>query len=300
MYGLSLDWERCALGVEAVERQPPRQGAGLLGEWGGLSDGPRKPWWEYRYRSSRPEDLQKRRHDISKLSDLVVVRFVNAGREGEPDQVRRDKMAGFLGDLGFPIAAGKWSGGVSEGEVRAYQDRALQLLQSAGSGSTIYAVQSVNEALSAHDLHFMLPMVTLPHPPDAPTPAQARHNPLLGLDVEHTPLVVVPALDYPPGSKAPRLALTPRSLFDFMAMECAMVAVNGAVLVTCQRCGDFYLTGPKTGKLRAKRGRFCSDRCRVASARLHRAEEAARAARGRGRGRPPGKTKKAQSARRKA
>ena len=71
-----------------------------------------------------------------------------------------------------------------------------------------------------------------------------------------------------------RLALKPQSLFAFILMEVAMVALHGARLATCDHCGELFLTGPLTW--RRSHARFHADRCRVAAMRSRNANRAAK------------------------
>lgn len=64
---------------------------------------------------------------------------------------------------------------------------------------------------------------------------------------------------------SPRLMWSASDLIEFMRMEAAMVAINGARLTACQHCHDKFLTGPLTG--RRSHALYCSDRCRVAAMR---------------------------------
>jgi hypothetical protein len=54
-------------------------------------------------------------------------------------------------------------------------------------------------------------------------------------------------------------------LLDFMRMEVATIAVEGAKLVTCGYCGNYFPTGPATS--RRTDAQYCSDKCRVAAMR---------------------------------
>jgi hypothetical protein len=63
----------------------------------------------------------------------------------------------------------------------------------------------------------------------------------------------------------PRMLLRCTDLPMFMQMEIAMIALEGAKLVNCEQCRNFFLTGPLTG--RRSDATFCSDRCRVAAMR---------------------------------
>jgi hypothetical protein len=62
-----------------------------------------------------------------------------------------------------------------------------------------------------------------------------------------------------------RLVWTMQNLMDFMYMEVAVAAANGARLGSCKRCGDFFLYGKSTR--RRSSATYCSDRCRVGAHR---------------------------------
>ena len=59
-------------------------------------------------------------------------------------------------------------------------------------------------------------------------------------------------------------------LLDFMRMEVATIAVEGAKLVTCGCCGNYFATGPATS--RRTDAQYCSDKCRVAAMRARKKE----------------------------
>jgi hypothetical protein len=63
----------------------------------------------------------------------------------------------------------------------------------------------------------------------------------------------------------PRMLVQIRELFDFMRMEAATIALEGAKLVTCGYCRNYFLTGPSTS--RRTDALHCSDKCRVAAMR---------------------------------
>jgi hypothetical protein len=64
-----------------------------------------------------------------------------------------------------------------------------------------------------------------------------------------------------------RMVSTTRNLMDFMYMEIAIVAANGARLATCKRCRDFFLTGALTK--RRSTAKYCRDLCRVGAHRAN-------------------------------
>ena len=54
-------------------------------------------------------------------------------------------------------------------------------------------------------------------------------------------------------------------LLEFMTMEIAKIALEGAKVATCERCHNLFLTG--TSASRRSHAMYCSDRCRVAAMR---------------------------------
>jgi hypothetical protein len=68
----------------------------------------------------------------------------------------------------------------------------------------------------------------------------------------------------------PQMLLRCEHLLEFMKMEAAMVALEGAKLVTCENCRNLFLTGPSTS--RRIHATHCSDRCRVAAMRARKKE----------------------------
>jgi hypothetical protein len=82
-------------------------------------------------------------------------------------------------------------------------------------------------------------------------------------------LQLIPSLERRRGQTEARLTLRPRTLTGFMVMEIAMIAANGGRLTGCQHCGEWFVTGPLTG--RRSHAKFCADRCRVAAMRARNA-----------------------------
>lgn len=74
-----------------------------------------------------------------------------------------------------------------------------------------------------------------------------------------------PIFDLGGAGGAPRMLLKCRDLMQFMVMEIAMVATNGARFAECEHCGDAFLTGHLTW--RRSHAKYCSDRCRLAALR---------------------------------
>jgi hypothetical protein len=64
-----------------------------------------------------------------------------------------------------------------------------------------------------------------------------------------------------------RMVRTTQSLMDFMYMEVAETAANGARLASCKRCGNVFLYG--RGTKRRSTAKYCSDRCRVGTHRAN-------------------------------
>lgn len=213
MYGLSLEWARCPDGVEIVDLGEPDHRQPIALQQGGK---------RVRYRTVRREN---RRYDINNLEFPILLNLVNARDD--------DARLAFLATFGLLAARDG-----TEEDWDAFNDwqRALEnLLWKAGSGDPVRAMQSVNDALSAH-----------------------------------TSFALVPSLDLAGGRKVPRLALQPQSLLGLVLMETAMIAANDARTATCQHCGKIFITGPLTG--RRSHAVYCRDSCRVAAMRKRHAE----------------------------
>jgi hypothetical protein len=98
-------------------------------------------------------------------------------------------------------------------------------------------------------------------------------DPLIQMTSEPLPIVLTrinlsPAFNLERGK--PRMLLRCADLPMFMQMEIAMVALEGAKVVTCEHCRNLFLTGPSTS--RRSDATFCSDRCRVAAMRARKKE----------------------------
>jgi hypothetical protein len=85
-----------------------------------------------------------------------------------------------------------------------------------------------------------------------------------------SPLVKVRA-DFHLRDGEAQMLLYCNDLLDLMRMEIAMVALEGAKLVTCEHCRNYFLTGPYTG--RRIHTIHCSDKCRVAAMRARKKGE---------------------------
>jgi hypothetical protein len=68
----------------------------------------------------------------------------------------------------------------------------------------------------------------------------------------------------------PQLMLQCDGLFDFMRMETALIALEGAKVVICDHCKNIFLAGPGTG--RRPHAVHCSDKCRVGATRARKME----------------------------
>ena len=68
----------------------------------------------------------------------------------------------------------------------------------------------------------------------------------------------------------PQLLLQCDELFDFLRMETALIALEGAKVVVCEQCENLFLTGPGTG--RRIHAVHCSDKCRVGATRARKKE----------------------------
>lgn len=82
---------------------------------------------------------------------------------------------------------------------------------------------------------------------------------------------LTPTFELEAETGVPRMLLKCNDLWHFMAMEIAMIAMQGAKLATCEHCGDIFLTGSLTG--RRSHAKYCSARCRVAAMRARNAEQ---------------------------
>jgi hypothetical protein len=239
MHSLSLEGqERCPAGVKWTTRAAP--GHPATGE----------PVDGYCYSSGETEPVTCQ---MRNLEQPVVIRFVNARFE----RSSHDGMAGFLGRYGFPTAlpvSGLFRGFESKMRLKSLQKRQRRLLRIAGGVTPTLAVQIVNETL-AHRKFDISSLYGISGP--IAKPAQLR---------------LLPKLEYPRephDGETPRLVLAAESLFDYMTMECAFVAMVGARMAACKNCGDLYLTGPLTG--RRSHSLYCSDKCRVAAMRKRQA-----------------------------
>ena len=68
----------------------------------------------------------------------------------------------------------------------------------------------------------------------------------------------------------PQLLLKCDDLFDFLRMETALIALEGAKVVVCDHCKNIFLAGPGTG--RRPHAVHCSDKCRVGATRARKKE----------------------------
>lgn len=128
-----------------------------------------------------------------------------------------------------------WVTGIRRDNVLNHQSQLKALLRRAGGDDRAAAMAAVNSAIASRSGFNLRPTFHL---------AGARG--------------------------APRLLLKSESLLGFMLLETAMIVAHGARVAECEKCGDFFLTGPLTG--RRSHARFCSDRCRVAAMRARNAE----------------------------
>lgn len=144
MYGLSLEWERCPDGVEAVDLSEPVGGTiayspELLGIWA-------------RCRSDRRDVV---RYDISNLEDPIVLHFVNA----RDDEARLRFLSRF-GLLGPWTERGRTTQ-LPLDMVSENQKVLEALLWKAGSGKPVEAMTSVNSLLASHKGFALVPVLDL-------------------------------------------------------------------------------------------------------------------------------------------
>ena len=252
MYDLHLTWKRCRDGVAyaptskamVFEPTPPGEfGPGLLGLGRHVEKELEEP--EFRDRST---DVVEDHWQISRPDDFIVLRFVNAKTA--------QQMQTFLGRYGF-LKRQSPDGRSLERWIRAEQSYLKTVLTVAGAEAPKATVPVLNQALVQHQV--------------VPAPPAPFFMPSESPDFELAPLKLEPILHNDPAAKLPTLGFRSPTLYDHMVMECVTIAVRGIAALTCQNCGNLYLSGPTTG--RKAKGRFCSDRCRVADMRKRNANQ---------------------------
>jgi hypothetical protein len=291
MYGLSIDWPHCPDGVELHDYGQPKPAKRLKGVPSDattrlLTGLPSGLWF-------RPRSAKRfaARYVLTTLEDLLVVRFVNARDDA--------KRADFLGRFGFLLAEDE----MSRDEVARLHRRLSLLLSVAGGaiealraarGPAVYParrtyktrqgetreawvvrytaadgtrqVETFTSKKDADDFHAKVPVGV--HTPARPEIVVNRAR-RASFNRTLAAVGLTPRLDTTADGGAVCLALTPRTLADFMIMEVAMVASHGAKLSQCQHCGTQFLTGTLTG--RRSHAVYCSDRCRTAAMRARKA-----------------------------
>jgi hypothetical protein len=242
MHGLSLEGqERCPAGVEWVVKTAPASAATASQSVAGFC-----------YRSEERSTVTCR---MRNLEQPIVLRFINARIEQKP----ADRMQKFLGTYGFPKSVpktGPLKGFESVSQIRGAQKQLRRFLRIAGSFEPTHAIKTMNQILALPEFDYYAVG-------------------LGGRKTKRARLRLLPKLEYPQertDGPTPRLVLAAESLFDYMIMECAFVAMVGARTATCSDCRDLYLTGPLTG--RRSHSLYCSDACRVRAMRKRRANEA--------------------------
>jgi hypothetical protein len=75
-----------------------------------------------------------------------------------------------------------------------------------------------------------------------------------------------------PGSDLPHVFIRPLSLVSFALIEMMQAIAKGAKVRRCARCSNFFTVAPDLGKRSTRT--YCSDRCRVATARAKKARDA--------------------------
>jgi hypothetical protein len=92
--------------------------------------------------------------------------------------------------------------------------------------------------------------------------ADLRTSPFAELDI---------TLELDPASEDLKLRLCPTSLLDAIWLQAAQELSSGAAVRQCQHCGDWFETGPQTG--RRSDAKFCSDEHRIVFNSLKRTKE---------------------------
>jgi hypothetical protein len=78
-------------------------------------------------------------------------------------------------------------------------------------------------------------------------------------------------LELDPATEDLKLRLCPTSLLDSIWLQAAQELSSGAAVRQCRHCGDWFETGPRTG--RRADAKFCSDEHRIAFNSLKRSKE---------------------------
>jgi hypothetical protein len=92
--------------------------------------------------------------------------------------------------------------------------------------------------------------------------ADLRMSPFADLDI---------TLELDPASEDLKVRLCPTSLLDAIWLQAARELSSGAAVRQCRHCGDWFETGPRTG--RRADAKFCSDEHRIVFNSLKRTKE---------------------------
>jgi hypothetical protein len=166
------------------------------------------------------------RFDISNLEDPISIRFVNARDD--------NALILFLSRFGLmPLMQPDEE--IPRDHVLSGQAFIRKLLMAVGSGDRKEAVAALNS-----EAHF------------GSVFAGRIHR-------------LVPSFNLTPDGNSVQMALNAGTMLGFMSMEAAMAAILGAKLATCDYCGDYFLTGPKTGN--RSDAKYHANKCRTAAMR---------------------------------
>jgi hypothetical protein len=198
------------------------------------------------YFRSRTDRRQPIRLEMQNLENPVVVEFINAredtellkffskfGRLYESGPEPRD-----FETLEFGTEGGLYPGDLDRDSAIASQKELRDWVVRATGPNQADTLQAINESLGRS----------------------------MAIDL-------TPTFELAAETGTPRMLLKCSDLWQFMAMEIAMIAMHGAKLGTCEHCGAVFLTGPLTG--RRSHAKYCSDRCRVAAMRARNAAKSA-------------------------
>jgi hypothetical protein len=229
MFDLAMDWERCPDGVEFFDCK------NLAGE----------PTVSFRYRTERREI---KRLEISSLENTIGVRFMNARDD--------DARAQFFSRFGFLGPKAGW-----------YSKEALEIFDSRQKLEATPGIENHDNGsnLTREGVEAMRKNVAI-------WVARAGSgDPKESVMVANKGFEMVSAGGLFPEFRLDErgqrvlMVLKPQSLIGFMLWEAALVALHGARLATCEHCGIYFLTGPKTGH--RSDAKYHADKCRVAAMR---------------------------------
>jgi hypothetical protein len=237
MYGLTIELERCADGVELVELDELEMPADAYARETEPDEPSARPEMVFRYRTERRETYLK---TIENLESPIVVTFVNA-----TDDRKRQLFFKQFG-LGTPVDHTIWNRpyrarlvlarALKRSDTLEHQSKYRELLHIIGGEDRIAAMTAINSTIGNR--------------------VGAENN-------------LIPTFHLAGPHGTPQLLLKSASLLGFMKMEMAMIASNGARVGECEKCSAMFVTGPMTG--RRSSAIYCSDRCRVAAMRARQA-----------------------------